>query len=302
MGYVAPHHLWEVPQMVRCPTMSSDEPRARCSPPGPAHSLSRAVTGLAAGVFERLARYRDGKPIHTRGAVYEMTIRRYGSSRRWGVPWLDEPGEDVGVGRLSRGVGLPSWLPDVLGLAVCFTGADGGRHDLLLSTTGVGRGARHLMLPRRDPVRSAYSTLAPYRGGGQEGDQHVLLMAYPRRRVPRPENPSGTPPGGPAPIRFVLAAATAWTAWDRFGILTLSRPSGLASADPPVSFDPVRHPLPGLRLPDGLAALRSATYAAARRGRLSAATGSPDHLAACPDASTPDLGRPSVRALGQVGA
>ena len=35
-----------------------------------------------------------------------------------GVAWLDEPGADDVVVRLSRGGGLPAWCPDVHGLAL----------------------------------------------------------------------------------------------------------------------------------------------------------------------------------------
>jgi hypothetical protein len=58
---------------------------------------------------------------------------------RWGVPWLDDPGTDVGIVRFSRAAGLPAPVPDVLGLALRL-GAAGRQHDLLLATTGMRPG------------------------------------------------------------------------------------------------------------------------------------------------------------------
>lgn len=225
---------------------------------GGPHPALRGAAGLLGGFFDGLARLRHGKPIHTVGSVHPIRIRRYGSRRRRGVPWLDTPGVETGVGRISRAVGLPAPLPDVFGLALRFTGAGDTRHDLLLSTTGFGRGTRHLLLPRRDPARSTYTTLLPYHGGA-EG---LLLMARPLRRATGTDDRSD-----PADLHFVLATATLGAAWEPFGVLTVAHCGPGTVPDAPVSFDPVRHPLPGLWLPEPLATLRAVTYAAARRGR-----------------------------------
>lgn len=196
-------------------------------------------------LFEALARLRGGKPIHKQGRVYDARLIRRGGGD-WGVPWLDEPGEDTGVARLSRGAGLPRPLPDVLGLAYGFTGPDGTRHDLLLSTGGTGPVTRHLLVPRRDPVRSTYTTLVAYRA---DDGRRLTLTATPRpvRR------------GGPL---FLLDVAEG-TRRRELGLLVLSA----ARADEPVTFDPVRHPLPGLRLPGPIATVRANAYRGAREGR-----------------------------------
>ena len=196
-------------------------------------------------IFGGLARLRGGKPIHQPGRVYEARLLRRGGGTT-GVPWLDQPGEDTGVVRLSRGAGLPRPLPDVLGLAFGFTGPDGARHDLLLSTGGTGRWTRHLLVPRRDPLRSEYSTLFPYRAG----TLRVTLTARPRpvRR------------GGPL---FLLHAAAGGGRDRELGLLVLGGPRG----DEPITFDPVLHPLPGLVLPGPVAALRATSYRGAREGR-----------------------------------
>jgi hypothetical protein len=235
------------------PEPQADQPDDARPGPGP---LTRSTARLLGGAFSGLARLRHGKPIHTLGSVHRIRIERRGSRRRWGVPWLDEPGVATGVGRFSRAVGLPSPLPDVFGLALRFTGAGGTHHDLLLSTTGFGRGTRHLLLPRRDPARSTYTTVVPYRTGGDVG---VLLMARPLRRP-------GSAPDFTA-LRFVLAAATLGSGWEPFGLVSLWPGDPAGVPDAPVSFDPVRHPLPGLRLPEPLATLRAVSYRSARQGR-----------------------------------
>ncbi|GAB7046393.1 hypothetical protein [Catenuloplanes indicus] len=203
------------------------------------------MTWGVGGVFNRLARLRGGKPIHTTGRVYEARLLRRGGGR-WGVPWLDEPGEDAGVVRLSRGAGLPGALPDVLGLAFGFGTPGGARHDLLLSAGGTGRVTRHLLAVRRDPFRGGYTTVFPYRAG--------------RRRVTITARPRPVRRGGPL---FLLSAAGPGRAAREFGLLVLGAPG----PDEPIAFDPVLHPLPGLVLPGPIAALRADAYRGARAGR-----------------------------------
>lgn len=91
------------------------------------HGAPRVAAGAApAAVFDVMTRLRHGKPIHPRGIVAQAVVKRTGSTcGRWGIPWLDEPGTDVGIVRFSRAAGLPAPVPDVLGLA--FT-AQGARH------------------------------------------------------------------------------------------------------------------------------------------------------------------------------
>lgn len=149
--------------------------------------------------------------------------------------------------RVSRAVGLPPPLPDVLGLALTFRGAAGDRHDLLLATTGLRPGARFLLLPRRNPFAVAYGSLLPYRA-----PRGLVLFAA----VPLAE--------AGAADKFRLLAAAPTGPWREFATLELTAPTG-AAPDQPIRFDPVRHVLPGLAWPPALARLREPAYAAARR-------------------------------------
>ncbi|MDP9417999.1 MAG: phosphodiesterase, partial [Actinomycetota bacterium] len=184
-----------------------------------------------------------------RGTVHPASLRRYGAASRWGAQWLDEPGEDHGVVRVSRSVGLPPPWPDVLGLSLRFPGSGGAMHDLLLATTGLARPTRYLLTPRRDPGAATYSCLLPYR---THAGSLVLLAARPVvRGAPRPR------------LVFELCIATPAGEWSPFGELTVSTEEEL----PDVSFDPIRNPLPGLYLPGALARLRESAYVGARAGR-----------------------------------
>ncbi|HET7530332.1 MAG TPA: hypothetical protein VFJ98_05170, partial [Mycobacteriales bacterium] len=210
-----------------------------------------AASGAAASA-------RGTKPLHPRGAVVPARIERTGAGGTWDVPWLDDAGDDAAVVRLSRAMGLPDSLPDVLGLAVRFTD-ETGRHDLLLATTGMAPVARHLLIPRMQPLATPYSSLFPY--------------VTPRGRALIAAAPDG-PPGG-----FTLLVAGMTSDWQPFGTLRLSDDPA-TSEDDPIDFDPVCNPLPGMRLAPALAALREPAYAAARRMRRPEPTGATERTGA----------------------
>ena len=211
-----------------------------------------------------LARLRRGKPMHPRGAVLDAVLERAGGPAGWGVPWLAGSGDQAALVRLSRGAGLPTPLPDLLGLAVRLPGTAGteGPVDLLLSSTGRGRLTRWVPLPRRDAV-AVYSSIMGYRTAAGP----VFLAAL-------PEPGAGPVTAEPAPLAaaaragrlaFTLAAARGAGEWQPFARLRLLAP--VPEVDPDLRFDAVRNPPPGL-VPDGpMARFRAPAYAAAREGR-----------------------------------
>lgn len=209
-----------------------------------------ATTGgqLLAGAFGALADVRRSKPLHPDGSVVTGRLLRTGSTDRWGVPWLDEPGSHDCVVRFSRSVGLPDALPDVLGLALRFRDEQ-GPHDLLLASTPDAPVLRHLFLPRRDPAAAHYGSSFPY--STPRGP--VVLGAVPL-------------PAEDGSLRFALRAAGLLGRWSAFGALHLDR-DPREEHDELVDLDAVRNPLPGLALPPVLARLREPSYAAARRRR-----------------------------------
>jgi hypothetical protein len=247
-------------------------------PEGPATlaTLPVRLAGRAAGAGLGAASavgtaLRHDRPLHPRGALLAATVRRHGGPVRWGVPWLDEPGEDEGLARVSRSVGLPAPWPDVLGLAlrVPVPGAvvDDGQPrqaDLLFATTGLGVVGRFLFSPRRELAASPLTTLLPYRC-----PRGLVVLAAtpadPGRPLPRdPEELAAV--AATEPVELVLEAAAPTGPWRAFGLLLLTGPAD-GPLDPPTAFDPVRRPLPGLEVPTALARLREPAYALAQRLR-----------------------------------
>jgi hypothetical protein len=219
--------------------------------PSGGHLLSLAGTAGTAlrGVFAGVSRLRPAdKPLHPRGVVLAATVHRYGSSEWFDVPWLDEPGSEPAVVRLSRAAGLPAPLPDVFGLALRINPAD-RPGDLLFSSTGRGRLGRFLLRPSRGTAAfttGPYSTLQPYR----TPTGPVLLSATPDED------------GGALTVR--LAAARPTGPWREFGVVV----ADLAGAeDEPVEFDPFLHPVPGLANYEWTRRIREGAYSAARRSR-----------------------------------
>jgi hypothetical protein len=145
-------------------------------------ALPRAVTASALALGTAV---RGARVFHPRGAARTGTVVTDGGGS-WGARLLDEAGRHDVVVRVSRGVGLPEPLPDVVGLAVRFPGLGrgGGPLDLLVNTSGGPPGLRHLFLPA--PLGRTYSSVLPYRtGSGRtvmlgargDGDGWELLAA-----------------------------------------------------------------------------------------------------------------------------
>jgi hypothetical protein len=216
--------------------------------------LPAAAGAVLGGAFGAVALMRRGKPLHPKGVVLDAVLRRTGAGGRWESAWLDEPGADRGLTRLSRAVGLPAGVPDVLGLALTFGAPGGPRHDLLLASTGLGRVGRFVLVPRRDPAGARYTSLFPYRSA--RGPVVLAAVPVPLRRT----GPAGS-------LVFRLLAARPRGRWREFGRLELTVRTG-DEPDLPVRFDPILNPLPGLGWYPALARLREPAYAAARRRPL----------------------------------
>ena len=228
--------------------MTPVEPARRSAAPGVARLLAAPAGGLGrvlAVPVGAVARLRRGKPMHPRGVVLEAVLERTGSTPPWGVPWLDDPGRDRALVRLSRGAGLPDRLPDLLGLAV-HVPASGT--DLLLSSTGRGRLTHLVPRLRRDPATS-YGSIMGYRTAA--GTLRVAAVG---------ERTAGG--GGSTGLVFVLAAVRGAGPWRPFARLVLG--AEVPGGDPDVRFDAVRRPPPGLAADGPMARFRAPSYARAR--------------------------------------
>jgi hypothetical protein len=125
----------------------------------PATLVGKALAGLFFAIAK--ARTASRRALHPDGELRRGLLVRQGCEWPTGVSWLDDAGTDEVLLRFSRSVGLPTALPDVLGLAVRVPLQEGGHADLLLASTGAGRWGRFLLrLTRRRAT--FYSSLIPY--------------------------------------------------------------------------------------------------------------------------------------------
>lgn len=207
--------------------------------------LVRVAARAGGRVFEGAAHLVSAlrtapKPLHPRGTVWAGEITRTGGGVvPTGVPWLDEPGDDQAIVRVSAAIGLPHGWPDIQGIAVHLPDLDGA--DLLFASTGAGRVTRHLLRLVRPTTRHVASTLLPYRGPRGPVVLAATLLE---------------------PGQYALLRAAGDGPWVGFGHLSL-----VARIDEERSYDPVAHPLPGLENYDWVARLRSPAYRAARHDR-----------------------------------
>ena len=212
-----------------------------------------AAGGVALGAGVRVlgAVRPTPKPLHPDGRVVVGRLHRHGLQPPIGVGLLDEAGEETVVVRESRAIGLPAPLPDIHGLAIRVTNADGSPGDLLLATTGWGRLSRFVLTASRSTYGRPMTTLIPYRTAAGP----VLL-------------------GARSEVRGVvrLACAVGDGPWRFFADLTLSPEP---ESDPTLSFDPVAHQVPGLEQYPAVVSLREPAYRSARRSRGPDAVSSP---------------------------
>jgi hypothetical protein len=161
-------------------------------------SLPRAATATALALGTAL---RGSRVFHPRGHAFTGTVVTDGGGT-WGARVLDEAGRHDVTVRLSRGIGLPEPLPDIVGLAIRLggLGRDGGPLDVLVNTAGGPPGLRHLFLP--EPLGRTFSSVLPYRTGS---GRVVLLGA-------RSEDTGAD---------WQLLAASLAGRWRRWGRLTL---------------------------------------------------------------------------------
>jgi hypothetical protein len=216
-----------------------------------------ALAGRGAALaFAGLTRVTGSKPLHPRGVLFDAVLHRHGPAEPLGVPWLDVTGEDDVLVRLSRGAGLPTWLPDLLGFALRVPdGAGDGPVDLLLSGAGRGPVTRQVpALHRR--ATATYGSLMSYRSAVGP----VALAAFPEGGDVPADRAQLVAEG--AGVVFTLAAAHGRGEWRPFARVELRAPA--EPPDPDVHFDSMLHPPPGLRADGAMARFRRPSYAASR--------------------------------------
>lgn len=195
-------------------------PQQPFRPVGAATPVVEATAGAAAAVVMGAASaIRRKRIFHPNGVAFDATLQVTGASH--GVTLLDAAGRHDAIVRLSRGVGLPSAVPDFLGLALRIPDAHGpGDHqDLLLVSAGDRPVLRHTLVPVRSFDHGRYSSLLPYEVGGRkvvfgarplgaDGSQPLQLGALRERAV------------GDG-IRFALELAELKGDWEPIGVIEL---------------------------------------------------------------------------------
>ena len=199
-------------------------------------------TALSATIRAMAAVRPAAKPLHPEGVVVTGVLDRRGSAVPSGAAWVDEPGRDEVVVRLSRAIGLPEAVPDIHGLALRVP-TPAGVGDLLFASTGWGPLGRFVLTFGGGPESRPLTTLLPYRTaqgplllGIRTKDAQVYEMSWSR---PRGE-------------------------WRPFAELRLTDDK---APNQSMSFDPVRNQLPGLTQYAWVRRLREPSYRTARRSR-----------------------------------
>lgn len=230
------------------------------------HTLSKGIQNLAgsgfAAVFRAIKAMRPVRPNHPHGIRLTGTLERDGGDggTASGIDWIDTPGSNPAVARLSRSLGLPAGLPDILGLAIRVTNV-GREADILLASTGPSGIGRFILRPRRNAATTVFSSMMPYKSTSGP----VLLAA---RTLEGPDRLPATPRAFPDSLEgstwvLELHHATPLGPWNRFGKLTLRVDTG--ARDTGLRFDPVLNPLPGAGIYAWTRRLREPSYEAARR-------------------------------------
>jgi len=222
---------------------------------------ARALGLLLGGAIGAILTVRRPRPIHSSGAVFEgeLTVRR--ASVPSGIRGFDaHAGEVIPViARVSRSAGLPSWLPDVYGLALRWE--DGGRPvDVQLSATGVGVPGRFVLAPHLRPDRATLSSVVPYRTSG--GPVLICARTVAGRSLP-PDVGALRDAVEEEPWLLRLYSATPRGRWHPFADLRLTDARG--EDDPGLRFDIDLHPLEGATSYDAVRAVRQPAYRLAQR-------------------------------------
>lgn len=257
-------------------------------PPLHESPFARAIGTALAEAFATVQRLRPPRPIHSRGVVLRGEMRWIPDAEPAGVTFIDEApaGSVPVVARVSRSIGLPAPLPDIIGLALRVDlaewerGTAGIRHgeraerqpkaapptngktdtashvaDIELASAGWNVPARFLLLPHRRAERARLGSLLPFRGTRGA----VLLVARTASGRPPATDPRELDGADDTPWVLTLGHATPTGSWHPFARLVLRLDP--EQDDRGLRFDAVRRSIPGARWPVWVRAARQPSYA-----------------------------------------
>ena len=206
--------------------------------------------------FELLAVLRSAPAFHPDGVLYEGRAEVRGQGPL-------SPGEVDCLVRISKGLGTPRGVGDLLGIAVRLL------HDPpvdVLGTTAPGGDGwrRYLLRPRRSWSGATLTSLMWWRSPTGERVQVVVEAPHEGLDSPEPEVLLDL-----LPVTFTLRVVGP-AGEVQAGTILVERRSGLPRPD----FDPVLHPpLPWRLGPRWMAALRARAYVGSRAGQEQGASG-----------------------------
>lgn len=199
--------------------------------------------------FALLAWLRSAPAFHPTGAMYEGRAQVRG-------PGPLPLGEVACLIRLSKGIGTPRGVPDLLGIAVRL------EHDppvdvLATSSAGSSLWRRSVLRPARRWGGTTFTSLMPWVRSGQ---RFVAVLEAPDGGRDSPE---------PDALRGALPATFRLRVVGRHGDAQVGTIEVLAQSDRErPAFDPVLHPPPTWHLaPRWLSVLRERAYAGSRAGQ-----------------------------------
>lgn len=206
------------------------------------------------------ASLRGRKVFHPNGVLANGVVER-----------VAPPGEGLPVescdvvARVSKGVGTPGALPDLVGLALKMppSAFAASAWDVLMVSSGSGLLTRFSLRPALSWGPQSLSTLMPYEYDGKywwlraglttDIDAQGLSLDAIRRALADGE------------VTFDLDQACGTNGFTPLARVTLTEPM---PDDQSVSFDPTLHAPPGIRLAPGwLTGLRRQSYDRSREGR-----------------------------------
>ncbi|MBF4625248.1 hypothetical protein [Clavibacter sp. VKM Ac-2872] len=240
-------------------------------------TTARIGGNILAAAVSAVRLVRRPRPLHPHGVALSGTLTPVAGRSASGLAWLDGLEGPLAIdARSSRGGGLPSALPDVLGLALRIPGDGGTTVDVLLASTGLSPGGRFLLAPRRALSGARLTTLMPYRGTAGPVLVGVLVDADPAL-------PAGAADLGRTlasrPVGMRLVQATPRGRWHVVARIELAHDAS-GPLDTATRADPVLAAPPGDTTYPWTRRLRAPGYRAARAGRPVASR----HAAHDPDA------------------
>jgi hypothetical protein len=210
------------------------------------------------GVFDRVARWRSGRALHTAGIVLDARLVLDPGSCT-GVA-LGAPEERPAVVRLSKSISLPGGRADLLGIGLRVPTRDGALLDVLFASVGRHDLTHVLLTPSRGWWNRPYSTILPYRVGGR-----LLVLGLTPPPIAAATDPDEVAAAvGRGPVALTVTEQQPGRRRHRIGSLTLD---AVRHGGPAFSFDPVLNHPPALRPARPLSRLRELAYTGSRRGR-----------------------------------